>query len=241
LGAARCKGGSCARKGSTLKNTLLLFDIDGTLIRTTAGRRALRAAFRHLYDIEAADDGVPTAGRTDVHILKDLMEAHGIPKTQGGRIRRTYLMFLYQEMRQDPGVRLPGVPELLRALQGVPHTYLALGTGNMEEGARVKLAPHGLNDFFLTGGFADDGEDRRGVIRRGVQKCREAFNVDFQRVVVIGDTPLDVDCGKANGCYTLAVATGPYSVEQLAAHGPDAVAPDLTDTERWVEWLTRHD
>lgn len=222
----------------TLRNTLLLFDIDGTLISTTAGRRGLRAAFAQLYDIPAAEEGVPTAGRTDTHIIGDIMERHAINKAELRRIQRTYVQCLYQEMRKDPGRILPGIPALLRACQAAPDTYLALGTGNLEEGARIKLGPHGLNEFFGTGGFAGDGEDRPALIRRGVQKSREQYGVDFQAVVVIGDTPLDVACGKENGCYTLAVATGAYRAEQLAACGPDQVASDLTDTAAWLEWLT---
>lgn len=224
-----------------MRNTLLLFDIDGTLIRTRAGRRSVRATFAQLYEIAAAEEGVPMAGRTDRHILAEIMEAHDIPKADLKRIERTYLQNLYQETRRDPGIILPGIPELLRACQAAPNVFLALGTGNLEEGARLKLQPHGLNDFFQTGGFAGDGEDRPQLIRRAVQKARKLFGRDFQRVVVIGDTPLDVDCGKANGCYTLAVATGLHSYEELAGCNPDATATDLSDTAAWVAWLTQHD
>lgn len=220
--------------------TLLLFDIDGTLIFTRgAGLRALERAFAGLYGVTRPLQGYSTAGRTDVRILEEVAARAGLRGADHAALLDAYLAHLAEEMAADPGVVLPGVEPLLRALSGAPEWRLALGTGNVEAGARLKLQALGLWHYFPVGGFASDAADRDALIRCGIEKARRLYRCDFRRCIVIGDTPLDVDCGRANGAATLAVATGRFSAAELAAAGADAVLPDLADTAAVCATLQR--
>lgn len=210
---------------------LLLFDIDGTLVHTRgAGLRALERAFGQLYGVLQPLNGSSTAGRTDVRIVEEIAERAGLTAADTAALLTAYLEALAVELARDPGVVLPGVHDLLAALQGAPEWRLALGTGNLEAGARLKLEALGIWHYFPVGGFASDAPERDDLIRRGVQKARQLYGCDFGRCIVVGDTPLDVACGRANGAATLAVATGRFGPAELVAAGADLVLPDLADT-----------
>ena len=136
---------------------------------------------------------------------------------------------------------LPGVPELLTLLAARGDCLLGLGTGNIETGARIKLARADLNRFFAFGGFGSDAEDRTEVLRRGVARG-EAWRAGRAadgpaQVVVIGDTHLDVESGRALGARTVAVATGGESTAALAEAGPDLLLADLTDPQAFLRIL----
>lgn len=210
-------------------SALLLFDLDGTLTRTPAGRRAFRRAFAEVAGLEDCDRGVEFAGKTDPALFREILERHGIRHVTPEQIAPVYLRLLETELAQEPGRVLPGVPALLAALSGRTDCRLALGTGNLEAGARLKLARHGLNRYFPTGGFGSDAEVRAELIRAGIVKAERHYGHAFDRVVVIGDSPLDVACGQANGAATLAVATGPYGAAALTAAGADQVLADFND------------
>jgi phosphoglycolate phosphatase len=158
---------------------------------------------------------------------------HGAP--QQAAFEQAYLAALQAEMaRPDPRRRvLPGVRPLLERLAHRGNVHLGLLTGNVEAGARAKLAPFGLNAYFPTGGFGSDHGDRREVARHAAARvARHAGReVPPDRVVVIGDTENDVDCARANGFRAVAVLTGWCSREALASAGPDALLEDLADLE----------
>jgi len=216
---------------SAVKPSLLLFDIDGTLVFTRgAGLRALERAFQQLHGVERPLAGYSTAGRTDVCIVEEIAVRAGLTGHDTAALLAAYLDALTVELGRDPGHLLPGVERLLAELQPAPEWRLALGTGNLEAGARLKLEALGIWQYFPVGGFASDAADRDELIRCGVAKAQRVYGTDFARCVVVGDTPLDVACGRANGAATLAVATGRFSVAELAAAGADAVLPDLADT-----------
>jgi phosphoglycolate phosphatase len=217
--------------------TLLIFDLDGTLVTTRAGRRAFTRAFERVFGLADTAAHVTMAGRTDPAIYREICEAHGIDPATFGLWKATFLEELAEVLQREPGHTHPGVLQLLEACRREPEMALALGTGNVEEGARLKLGHHGLNQFFPTGGFGGDGEDRDQVIARAIERAGRHYGCDFGRVVVIGDTPLDVACGKANRCWTVGVATGHHRADELAASGADLVMDDFADGARVFKWL----
>jgi phosphoglycolate phosphatase-like HAD superfamily hydrolase len=221
--------------------SLILFDIDGTLLDTAgAGRIAIEKAFTEVFEIDyvsAKARSVPFAGMTDASIFQALAEAAEISPLRFTSLRAdlhaAYFRELRSEMaRPEPGRRtLPGVVELLERLEGRPDCYLGLLTGNLEIGARIKLEPFGLNRFFPGGGFGSDHPDRREVARVARLKLCDMTGIGFEpcRVVVVGDTEHDVDCARANGYRAVAVETGWGLRERLEAARPDALLRDLED------------
>lgn len=215
--------------------TLLLFDLDGTLVLGQgAGRRAIARAFAVLYGADRDWPGLDTAGRTDTGIFQDMLEQVGRDPAEAWSpiLWNTYCDCLVEEVQKRPGRLAPGVPELLERLRPEDGLYPALGTGNLERGARIKLQPHGINDPFPVGGFGSDTVDRAELVRVGVQRARDHYGTDFDRVVVIGDTPRDLACARANGYACVLVATGPYDAAALRPWGADALLGDLADPQR---------
>ena len=221
--------------------TLVLFDIDGTLVDTAgAGRLGLEASFRSVFgldDVASAASSVRYSGNTDPTIIADIAKAAGLPpsivESRYVDLQTAYVAALRFELqRPNPRRRvLPGVGPLLRSLASRRDVSLGLVTGNIEEGARVKLDAFGLNRYFSDGGFSSDHPERSEIARIAHQKLshRAGFRFPPNRVIVIGDTELDVACARANGFRAIAVVSGSASREQLAAARPDALFDDLTD------------
>lgn len=224
---------------------LILFDIDGTLVDTGgAGRRAFLAAFRACYGRDVEDFPLDFAGKTDIGILRTLMERAGLPFPDArarSPILARYLEFLDAELRDGSGRPCPGVPDLLAALARRDDVRLGLLTGNIEEGARRKLAPFDLARYFAFGAFGSDDEDRDRLVpiaRSRAQAIDPAVSPD-DPVVLVGDTPLDIRCARAGEATILAVATGIFDEASLRALDPDVLLPDLADTARVIEALLR--
>lgn len=215
--------------------TLLIFDIDGTLITTSAGRRAFDAALTEVYGVERGTEGLQMAGWTDPAIFARACEKHGLNPAAFATWKRSFLSHLSAELRRDAGHILPGVFELLSHCLMEPGFFLTLGTGNVEEGARLKLAPYDLNQFFADGGFGGDGTTRDEVIATAIRRASGRLGEDFNAMVVVGDTPLDIACGRTNGCYTVGVATGHFGADVLRGNGADVVLQDLSDWKRVVQ------
>ena len=223
-----------------MRERLVLFDIDGTLIDTAgAGRRAVERAFLDVFAIDAATrpNGVRFAGMTDPAIFLELARVLAIDSTtyheRRTRLDEAYLEHLAAEMeRSDPRRRvLPGVIELLEHLSRRTGTHLGLLTGNLERGARIKLDPFRLNRFFPGGGFGSDDADRAVIARVAAEKFVRGSGIVLgpSQVVVVGDTEHDVACAKANGFRAVAVASGFASREVLEQAAPDALLGDLAD------------
>ena len=228
-----------AAKNRTGASTLVLFDIDGTLVLTGgAGARAMSLAFEEIFSVANAFQGMPMAGRTDAWILNDAAAAHGIPQDSPdmARFREAYLSHLAIEL-EKPGVGrkslMPGVRDLLDALAPRDDVYLALLTGNFEAGARLKLEYFDLWKYFRCGAFGDAAPHRNVLVPKVLAQVAVCGGPSFTAAdaLVIGDTPLDVGCAAHVGARSLAVATGSHSVEELRAAGADAVLRDLSDTE----------
>jgi phosphoglycolate phosphatase-like HAD superfamily hydrolase len=215
---------------------ILLFDIDGTLVRTGgAGKAAMEAALKLAFNVHELCDVVEYSGRTDRAISRDLLTVHGLEPTSGNQslLQQAYLSHLPESLKTYGGKVCPGVNELLRELRGRSGVVLGLLTGNIRVGAKHKLAHFGLWDFFACGGFGDEHFDRDDVARMAVAEMRTHLGreVDAGEVWVIGDTPLDVKCARAIGAKAVAVATGWHPLEELAEHEPDYVCADLSNPE----------
>lgn len=223
--------------------TLLLWDIDGTLIASGgAGMRALRQALLRVFAINGSLDDIDFAGRTDRWIIRRICEKFGLPVTEENftRLFDGYVAALPAELANPAARVLPGVRELLAAAATRPGVAQGLLTGNMRLGAQVKLGHHGLWGFFPFGGFADDGEQRNDISPHALRRAHEHARVIFapDRVWVIGDTPHDIACARVIGARALAVATGSHTVAELAAHQPDAVFTDLADTKKFFALIS---
>lgn len=215
---------------------LLLFDIDGTLVDTGgAGVRSLRKVLEQQFGIADDLEGIEIAGQTDSGIVQQILRRQNItvtPETTAAFLD-LYVELLEEELPQRRGRILPGIEELLPRLQARPHNVLGLLTGNIERGAKLKLAHHGIWDFFEFGAFADDHHDRNQLGPFAQERARRRHSLDFVagNVDVIGDTPHDIACGKAIEARTIAVTTGNFSRKQLAEHRPDRIVDDFSQVE----------
>ncbi len=221
----------------------ILFDIDGTLIDSGgAGSRALDLAFEEIYSVADAFKTVSMAGKTDVQILKEGLDLHGIGHMNGEipGFFRAYVRHLAKNVRIRKGHVKPGIRAALDTLLSDRGNVLGLLTGNICEGARIKLEAYDLYSYFRLGAFGDDSEDRNRLLPIAVGKLEKtaSLRLDFRDCVVIGDTPRDIDCARPYGAKTVAVATGPYSSSILRAAGADVVFEDLSDTAAFIEAIS---
>jgi phosphoglycolate phosphatase-like HAD superfamily hydrolase len=220
---------------------LFLFDIDGTLVTARgAGREAFVRALEAVYGTAGTGgDGYDFRGKTDPRILHDLMRGAGLSPAQIAEgAHRFYARYVEElELAIGDGRRvrvLPGIAELVRALSAREDALVGLLTGNIEGGARVKLAPTGLWPLFRVGAYGSDDIDRRALPRVACERARAFAGRDFpfDRVTILGDTPLDVDCARACGARAVAVATGFHPYGDLEGCGPDLLFEDFSDVPR---------
>jgi phosphoglycolate phosphatase len=212
---------------------LLLFDVDQTLISTGgAGIRALNRAFRDIFSMENAMDGILPHGKTDPGIIREIFAARGGDGNGVSMepILERYLVHLREEVETSAAYRvLPGIVRVLDQLSPRSDVLLGLATGNIELGARIKLQRGDLNRYFSFGGFGSDAEDRTDLVRRAADvaagRCGGA--VAACDVFVIGDTPRDVEAGRAAGFCTIGVATGRFTTDELRDSGATAVLRDF--------------
>lgn len=218
---------------------LVLFDIDGTvLLSDGAGKRAVRRALVEIFG-SAGPENHRFDGKTDPQIVRELQRSEGhaddhidahLPRAIG-----RYVELLTEELDR-PGSRaytLPGVTELLDALEARDDAILGLLTGNVIEGARAKLAAVGIDpDRFEVGAYGSDHETRSALPSIARQRVHDAHGHEFSGhdIVIIGDTPSDVQCGQSLGVRAIGVATGHYTVDDLLACGAYAAFEDLSDT-----------
>lgn len=227
---------------------VVLFDIDGTLIRVGgAGRKGLNRAAFNLYGKRGVFRELSLAGRTDLwNFTEAVRRATGKEpsRREVERLHREYLRLLPGFVRRawDSGKYrvIPGIKRLLRRLSREEGVLLGLGTGNMEKGARIKLEPSGLNGYFPFGGFGSDSFHRATLLKKALRRARTLAGgaaIAPEDVTVVGDTPLDVKAGRKAGFKTIGVGTGFAAWEDLAASEPDHLARDFKDVDRWARWL----
>lgn len=221
---------------------LLLFDIDGTLITSGgAGEWALRDAMRSRFGVDEDLGGILLAGATDKKIAVAMLEKNGLEPSPENitALLDEYLSHLESRMPKHQGRILPGMIELLKVLSTREEAVLALLTGNVVRGAEIKLAHYGVWHHFEFGAFADDHHDRNELGKFARARAFERHGIDFppDRIYVIGDTPRDIECGRAIGAKTVAIATGHYMLQELATHAPDFLFQDFSATDRVIECL----
>ncbi len=218
---------------------LLLFDIDGTLIRgNQAGRLAMGATLERMFGTKGSLDSYPMGGKTDTRIVADVLEEAGVDSEE---IRRklpdTFLMmadmardiYPYRAITPCPGVEL-----LLEELQKHENVLVGLLTGNAQPTAPLKLSAGGIDPSqFVVGAYGSDDPDRNRLpdiaLRRACELTGDTITGD--NAVIIGDTPADVQCARAGRATAIAVASGWHTAETLAQHNPDHLFEDLSDTK----------
>ena len=219
---------------------LVLFDIDGTLLRSGgAGRRSMEDALRTLFGT-TGDPAYRYDGKTDRQIAREQLRAVGIDdaiiSARMDELLEAYVQRLTEELARDASAvtLCAGVPALLDALEQQPDVTVGLLTGNIERGAREKLrAVDMLFDRFKVNAFGSDHEHRTELPAVAQRRARDMFGVELvgHDLVIIGDTPMDIHCGRALGVRAIGVATGWYSVDDLHTHAPYAAFESLTDTD----------
>jgi len=218
---------------------LVLFDIDGTILWSDgAGRRAMTRALTAAFGSSGSSD-YRYDGKTDMQIVRDLMRMEGHADTlidsRMEMLLEDYVSALHDELRSEATTvqRFDGVLELLDALEARDDRHIGLLTGNIEVGARAKLRAVGIDPMrFTASAFGSDHEVRGELPAIAQRRAREQFGLDVagDAIIIIGDTPADIDCTRGIGARAIAVATGRYSVDDLAEHSPAAVFADLSDT-----------
>lgn len=226
---------------STHPVRLVLFDIDGTILRSNgAGRRAMITALREIFGGTGPEDH-SYDGKTDPQIVREVMRIEGHRDThideRMDALMTLYLTHLERELVAAKTIVYPGIRELLDALEARDDTVLGLLTGNLREGAHAKLRAAGIDPGrFRIGAFGSDHEHRPELPAVARQRAQAELGIDLdgEHLVIIGDTPADIECGRALGVRAIGVATGSYSVEELRRHAPHAVFETLADTARVV-------
>ena len=229
--------------------TLLLWDIDGTILRTGgAGMRAMARVAAEMFGKHCVWDGIEAAGSLDPVIYAQFASLNRLndPHAHHELFRDRYLDQLAAELDTESGraVAMPGVHDVLALLRErvlrVGDVELGLLTGNYTRAVPIKLRAVGVEpEWFTVTAFGDEGASRPDLVALALSRYeqRHGAKIEPRRAIVIGDTPRDVHCAKAHGCYSLAVATGGYSVQELRTHGPDVAVSDLSDPRPLLELL----
>ncbi len=225
---------------------LVLFDIDGTLLNSEGlGRPSMQRALAEVFG-SPGDPAYRYDGKTDKQIVRDVMRLEGHSDERIDSRMETLILLYLEGLRT--GARSgkfkvrphDGVLELLDALEARKDVVLGLLTGNVELGARVKLTAAGIDpDRFRINAFGSDHEHRPQLPAIAQRRASETLGLDIagERVIVIGDTPADIECGRSLGARAIGVASGHYTVQQLETHDPYAVFPSLANTAKLLETI----
>lgn len=221
----------------TIRHRLVLFDIDGTVLTGGPAKEAFHIALVEVFGTAGPIEQWEFSGKTDPQIARELLTEAGLSRArvdQGlGRLWTRYLEEMERRIGDEPTRALPGAAALLSDLAGEGAVALGLLTGNVVGGARLKLHAAGLEGWLEVGAFGSDHEVRNELPAIAVQRALDAWGRPFDPsdVVVVGDTPRDVECGMRFGARTVAVATGNFGFDDLARTGADAVLEGLGDAE----------
>jgi phosphoglycolate phosphatase len=224
---------------------ICLLDIDGTLLLTGgAGQAAFAQTLAAEFGIAEIINSVMFAGRSDRAIAMDLFRLHGVEESTDNwqRFCAGYLSRLEAALKAHQGFLLPGATELVTALAGRDDVALGLLTGNVREGAKRKLVHYNLWHWFAFGGYGDDHLDRCDIASSALAAAREHINgranglagngKTFEgEIIVIGDTPNDIVCGRSIGARCIAVATGHTKADELRRSNPDLLLDTLEDID----------
>ncbi len=214
---------------------LILFDIDGTLIRTGgAGVRAFRSVFEEAFGHQTGTDRIHFAGRVDTSLVREMLVNHGLEPSRENfdKFFARYAHWLRHWLNELDGHLCPGVePFMQHCVERSSPPVIGLLTGNVRTGARIKLEHFGIWERFAMGAFGDDHEDRNELAVIAWQRGREHLGNDLraEEILVIGDTPRDVACARHIGAKVVGVTTGGATRDELAATKPDWLVDDLSE------------
>ncbi len=219
---------------------LVLFDIDETMISSDGvGRRAIGRMLLDMFKIPPEKITVSMSGKTDPQILREILIAAELNEEEIhqrlDQMYKIYISLLKEEIKKEGRYIVhSGVVEILDRLKDHPKTYLALLTGNIEEGARIKLDKFGLNHYFPFGAYGSDSADRMKLPEIAKRRALEHYRIDFRpdQVVIVGDSIYDVMCAKGYGAKCIAVNTGVTPRADLEKYDPEHLFVTLEDTEQ---------
>jgi phosphoglycolate phosphatase-like HAD superfamily hydrolase len=220
--------------------TVLFWDIDGTLLTTgRAGMPAWEAAVKAVTGLDFQLSSIRVPGLTDFQIAVRTFEILGV-EVEDDTLQR--MVRLYEEglpaaLPLKQGHVMPNVREILEQLQHRDDVRSYLLTGNTRGGAKAKLTHYDLFKYFPDGAFAQDSGDRASIAARALELARRGGPVAADRVFVIGDTPHDIDCANAIGAKTIAVATGGYTIDELATHAPWRIFEELPPPDDFLRLI----
>ncbi len=222
---------------------LVLFDIDGTLLRCgDSPKRAFDRAFLSYFSVPLAWGPTKAHGRTDPTIIQEIAQAQlkrSLDDNEYEELSKLYVANLEGELARDTVYHvLPGVAELLARLVEEPNVVIGIQTGNMEPAAWLKLRRGNLAQFFEFGGFGSDHQERSEFIRQAIARAeRLTSRAQFSDITVIGDAPQDIRAGQKVGARAIAVSTGSSPQAELAACKPDLLLENMADTARLLKIL----
>ena len=226
-----------------MAKTLLLFDIDGTLLRAeNATRVAINETFSALFGAQKAIEDISFLGRTDPELFQEAamgLLGRRLGDKEYDMFVRGYLERLPIQLKQCNFFLMPGVEALLKTLKARADILMGLETGNIEPAAYLKLKRGGINHFFTFGGFGSDSVEREGLIRKGIERAR-ALNhgvIPDENIYVIGDSPHDITAGKNVGVKTIAVGTGIVAQDKMLATAPLYYLKDLNDLPAFLRYI----
>ena len=219
---------------------LLLFDIDGTLLHANgSGRVAIEQALADVFDRPIATDEISFSGRTDPGIMRDILETNGIAPSASNvqRALNAYKTVVLEQGSPGDVTLIPGIPPLLDHLAGRADVTLALLTGNVRVTAFWKLEAVGLDRHFSFGAFGSDDGNRHKLPPVAVRRAQQHTGRTFvgSDVVIIGDTPHDIQCGRGIGAFSVGVCTGSYERPALEPHRPNVLFDTLQDAEPFIQ------
>lgn len=218
-------------------NKLILFDIDGTLVKaSTAHYAAFSEAFKAVYGVETTIGAVNSYGMTDQQIIIEVLKKNGLDeqtiKSKLEECMKVMIDSFNRLIGDDKVAATGGTKELLEELNS-RDILVGLVTGNLEPIARGKLKKIGLDHYFKVGGFGSDDINRANLVNLAIKEAEEKFNFKFENnVFLFGDTPQDIEAGQRANVKTVGVATGIYSKEELARAGADFVLEDLKNINK---------
>lgn len=212
--------------------TLVLFDIDGTLLRAHgAGKEAFDRAFSELYQVDQAFGSMAVQGRTDPDIILEVSErtlGRPLSPQEAQILADRYIIHLQETLPQSQKFEvMPGVPKLVDLLAQQDNMVLGIQTGNLEAAALLKLKRANLDHHFQIGGYGSDAVLRTEIIAAAISRARKSADREISRVIAIGDSPNDILSGKANGADTIGVLTGGVPREALESSRPDLLLETL--------------
>ena len=228
-----------------MSKKLLLFDVDGTLVRMEipAHVESFAFGFKKVYNIDGTIfDVFPFDGKTDRQIIFEVLQKKGLERdaveSKIDEMFKVMTDYVKKNMKKADVVILPGIVTLLKELQSLDYA-LGVLTGNVEDIANIKLEIAGLKDFFIVGAFGSETEKRYKLVDIANDRLYEklGFKAKNSDIYVIGDTILDIEAGKRAEVNTIGVATGKYMYEDLEEAGAGLVLKDLEDTEKIVEFI----